>query len=179
MKMKRTMPNGLGFFAGLVPTWGKRIRLLREDRGDALVEMALCISLMGMPLLVGTVELGSLFYTSIEVSNAAHTGAMYGMISSTFAANSSGIITAAQSEASDLGDNLTVVPTVYYACSGSIGGTQYSTQSAAGAACTSSSNHSLEFIQVTTSASIKPPIRCPGLPSTFTMVGSSVMEVEE
>jgi len=160
-------------------TLWRRFRLLREDRGDALVEMALCLSLFGLPLLVGTVELGSLFYTSIEVSNAAHTGAMYGMISSTFAANSSGIISAAQSEASDLGTNLSVTPTVYYACSGSIGGTQYSTSSAASAACTTSSNHSLEFIQVTTTTTITPPIKCPGLPKTFTLTGISVMEVEE
>jgi len=177
--MKTTMPRRSVSIERSAPAWWKRFRLLREDRGDALVEMALCISLMGMPLLVGTVELGSLFHTSIEVSNAANAGAMYGMISSTFAANSSAIIAAAQAEASDLGTSLTVVPTVYYACSGSIGGTRYTTQSAASAACTSSSNHSLEFIRVVTSTSVSPPIRCPGLPSTFTLVGTSVMEVQE
>ena len=177
--MKGTIIKRFCILAGRVSAGFRRVRFLREDRGDAMVEMALCISILGMPLLVGTVEMGSLFYTSIEVSNAAHAGAMYGMISSTFAANSSGIITAAQSEASDLGSGMTVTPTVYYACSGSIGGMQYSTQSAASSACTGSSNHSLEFIQVITTASIKPPIHCPGLPTTFSLVGTSVMEVEE
>jgi Flp pilus assembly protein TadG len=156
-----------------------RCRFLREEQGNALIEMALCISLLGMPLLVGTVEIGGMIYTSIEVSNAAHSAAMYGMISSTFAANSSGMVTAAQNEATDLGTNLSVTPTVYYACSSSIGGTQYSTQSAANTACTNGSNHTLEFVKVNTSVSVSPPIRCPGLPATYTLTGSSTMEVQE
>jgi Flp pilus assembly protein TadG len=156
-----------------------RLRFLREEQGNALVEMALCVSLLGMPLLVGTVEMGSMVYTSIEVSNAAHAAAMYGMISSTFAAHSSGMVTAAQNEASDLGTNLLVTPNVYFACSNAIGGTQYSTQSAANSACTSGTNHTLEFVQVSTSVSVTPPIRCPGLPATYTLNGSSTMEVQE
>lgn len=154
-------------------------RWLREDSGSALVEMALSISLIGTPLLVGTMELGTMMFNSIEVSNAAHAGAAYGMMSSTFAANSAGIIAAAQGEAVDFGTNLSVTPTVYYACSQSLAGTQYSTLTAANAACTGSLNHSLEFVQVNTSATVAPPIRCPGLPATYTLVGESVMEVEE
>jgi Flp pilus assembly protein TadG len=156
-----------------------RCRLLREERGNALVEMALCMTLLGMPLLVGTVELGSMIYTSIEVSNAAHAAAMYGMISSTFAANSSGMVTAGQNEATDLGTNLTVTPTVFFACSNAVNGSQYTTQSAANSACTSGSNHTLQFVQVNTSVSVTPPIRCPGLPATYTLTGLSVMEVQE
>jgi Flp pilus assembly protein TadG len=156
-----------------------RSKFLREERGNALIEMALCMSLLGMPLLVGTVEIGGMTYTSIEVSNAANAAAMYGMISSTFAANSSGMTTAAQNEASDLGTNLVVTPNVYFACSNAIGGTQYTTQSAANTACNSGTNHALEFVQVSTSVRVTPPIRCPGLPATYTLTGSSTMEVQE
>jgi len=156
-----------------------RCRLLREETGDSLVEMALCISLIGLPLLVGTVELGSMMYGSIEVSNAAKSGAEYGMMSSTFAADSAGIISAAQGEATDFGSKMTVTPTVYFACSQAVAGSQYTTQSAANAACTGSLNHSLEFLEVTTSTVVTPPIRCPGLASTYTLVGQSVMEIEE
>lgn len=162
--------------------WKKLIagcRMLREESGDSLVEMALCISLVGLPLLVGTVELGSMMYGSIEVSNAAQAGAEYGMMSSTFAADSVGIVNAARGEATDFGTNLTVTPTVYFACSQAVGGTQYTTQTAANAACTGSLNHSLEFLQVSTSTTVTPPIRCPGLASTYTLVGVSVMEIEE
>jgi hypothetical protein len=152
---------------------------LREEDGSSLVELALCISLVGLPLLVGTVEMGSMMYGSIEVTNAAHAGAEYGMMSSTFAADSAGIVGAAQGEAVDFGSKLTVTPTVFFACSQAVAGTQYTTQSAANAACTGSVNHSLEFVQVSTSATVTPPIRCPGLASSYTLVGVSVMEIEE
>jgi Flp pilus assembly protein TadG len=156
-----------------------RCRFLREEQGNAMIEMALCISLLGMPILVGSVELGSMIYTSIEVSNAAHAAAMYGMISSTFAANNSAMITAAQNEASDLGTSLSVTPSVFFACSSAVNGTQYTTQSAANSACTGGTNHTLEFVQANTSVTVTPPIRCPGLPASYTLTGLSVMEVQE
>jgi hypothetical protein len=123
--------------------------------------------------------MATLIYGSIEVSNAAHAGAMYGMQNATLAGESSGITAAAQTEASDFGANLTVTPTTYYACSAALGGTQYSTQSAATAACTGSGNHSLEFVQVAVSAPVTSPFNCPPLPASFTLRSISVMEVEE
>jgi len=177
--MRRITQFSTGFLRRWFSGRWMRCRFLREEQGSALVEMALCVSLMGMPLLVGTVEIGGMIYTSIEVSNAAHAAAMYGMMSSTFAASSSGMTTAAQNEATDLGTSLLVTPTVYYACSSSIGGTQYSTQSAANTACNSGTDHTLEFVQVNTSVVVTPPIRCPGLPATYTLNGSSTMAVQE
>jgi Flp pilus assembly protein TadG len=154
-------------------------RLLGAESGGALVEMALCLSLLGAPLLIGTVEMGLILYDSIEVSNAAHAGTAYGMISSTFAANSSGMIAAAEGEAPDIGNALTATPTTYFACSQSIGGTQYTSQSAANSACTGSLNHSLEFVQMNTSATVPVPFNVPGLPTSFKLTAISVMEVEE
>jgi hypothetical protein len=126
--------------------------------------------------------MASLVYDSIEISNAANAGAAYGMQSLTFASNTSGMTTAAQNEASDFGAALSVTPTTYYACSSAIGGTQYtgaSAQSNANAGCTGTGNHALEFVQVKTSASVTPSIHWLGLPSSFTLTGSSVMEVEQ
>jgi Flp pilus assembly protein TadG len=169
----------LGRSGGLLSRLKRKCRLLREETGGALVEAALCMSIFGLPLLVGTVELGTMMFNSIEVTNAAHAGASYGMISATFAAHTSGIIAAAQGEAPEFGTNLNVTPTVYFACSESAGGSQYSSSSAATTACTGGTNHALEFIQVTTSATVTPPIKCPGLPATYTLTGVSVMEVQE
>src|SRR5580700_7557166 len=92
------------------------VRLMRAETGGALVEMALCIPLLGAPVLIGTAETGMALYDSIEVSNAAHAGTAYGMMSSTYAASSSGMIAAAQAEAPDV-SGLSVTPTTYYACS--------------------------------------------------------------
>lgn len=153
--------------------------VLNAESGGALVEMALCIPLLGAPVLIGTVEAGMVVYDSIEVSNAAHAGTAYGMMSSTFAADSAGMTSAAKGEAGDVNNILIVTPTTYFACSQSIAGTQYATQAAANSACTGTSNHSLEFVQVNTSAAIPVPFRVPGLPTSFSLTATSVMEVEE
>ncbi len=118
-------------------------------------------------------------YESIEVQNAASAGAMYGMQSSTYASDATGIATAARNEASGLGSNLTVTPITYYACSQDLGGAQYTTQSAAATACTGSGNHSLQFVQVLTSSNVTSAIHAAGLPASWTVKGQSVMEVEE
>jgi Flp pilus assembly protein TadG len=170
---------------GLKHSYRKWFRVLarrggfRGDRGSALVEFALVLSFFAMPMLLGTAEMATLIYASIEVSNAAHAGAMYGMMSSTFAGNSAQIIGAAQAEASDFGANLVVTPTSYFACSAALGGTRYTSQTAANTACSGAGNHSLQFIQVAASVPVVLPFRCPGIPSTITLNSSSIMEVEE
>ncbi len=156
---------------------------LRDQKGSAVVELAVVISLLGVPLLLGTGQMGLIVYDSIEVSNAAYVGAEYGMQSLTFAANTSQITAAARAEASDFtGTTLTVTPTTYYACATAIGGTQYTgtnAQTNAVAACTGSGNRAVEFVKVATSAVVTTKVHCPGLPASFTLAGASVMEVEQ
>jgi Flp pilus assembly protein TadG len=154
-------------------------RLLGGRSGTSTLELALVLAFLGGPLLVGTAEVGFLVYDSIEISNAAHAGAMFGMESNTNASNTSAITTAAQTEASDFGTHLSVTPTVFWVCSTAESGTQYSSSSAATTACTGTGNHVLEYLQVNVSASVTPPIHFPVLQSTYTLTGSSVMEVEE
>lgn len=159
-----------------------RCRDLRGDSGNALIELALIFSFLGMPMLLGTAEMGFLVYDSIEISNSAYAGSLYGMQSLTYASNTSGMKSAAQAEAPDFSTALTVTPTTYYACSIALGGTQYTgsnAQSNAKAGCTGAYNHPLEFVEVNVSASVTPPIHCPGLPKTFTLSELSVMEVEQ
>jgi len=155
---------------------------LRGSRGDALTELALFVAFLGVPLLLGTTEVGFLVYDSMEVSSAADAGSYYGMQNLTAAADNTGMTSAARSEAPDFGAGLTVTPTAYYVCSTAVGGTQYtggSAQANATAACTGGANHPLEFVKVVTSASVTPPVHCPLLSTTFTVSGSSVMEVEQ
>jgi Flp pilus assembly protein TadG len=156
-----------------------RCRGLGGDAGSALVELGLMLGLVGVPLLLSTVYFSMLLLDNVEVSNAAHAGAMYAMTGSTFAEDTSNIVAAAQAETSRFGSNLTVTPTIYYACSAAIGGTQYTTQAAANAACTGGVNHSLEFVQVLVSAPVTPPGSFPGFPKTYTLTSKSIMEVEE
>jgi Flp pilus assembly protein TadG len=155
-------------------------RRLQDNTGSATLELALTFSVLAAPLMLGSSETAFMVYDSIEVSNAAHAGAMYGMTGITAATNTAQIQAIAKAEAADLGSQLTVTPTVYFACSADPGGTQYSTQTDASQACgTGSTNHALEFIEVATSATINPPMQVPGLPNTWTLKGLSVMEVQE
>jgi Flp pilus assembly protein TadG len=151
---------------------------LGGESGNALVELALVFALLGIPMLLGTVEMAY-----VEISNAANAGALYGMQNLTDAASSAGITTAAQAEAPDFGSSLTVTSTTFYVCTSAVGGAQYSTgsytQAQATAKCSGTGNHALEFIQVLTSATATPPVHCPGLAKTFTLGGTSVMEVEQ
>lgn len=153
-------------------------RLDAED-GGALVELAVVLGILGVPLLLATLYTSTLLFDEIEIANAAHAGALYGMQSMGYAADTAGITAAAQNEAADFGTSLTVTPTIYYACSSAEGGTQYSTQTDATTACTGGLNHPLEFLQVTASGSAKPIASVPGLPSTIALSSTSVMEVEE
>lgn len=158
-------------------------RLLRsaaaQESGSALIELALTLSLVGLPLLFGTIYSGVLVFDNIEIANAAHAGAMYGMQSSTYASDTSGMTSAAQAEAPDLASGLVVAPTIFYACSAAIDGTQYTAQSDATAACTGGSNHALEFVKVTASYVATPFASIPGMQRSVTVSSVSVMEVEE
>lgn len=152
---------------------------MRDDAGSALIETAIALGLFGIPLLLGTVYSSFLLTSYIDVTDAAHAGAIYAMRSSTFAEDSTGIVTAAQGDASRFGSSLTVSSSIYYVCSDSQDGTQYATQSDASAACTGASTHPLEFVQVTASAPVTPPTTFPGMPKTMTLSSTSAMEVEE
>jgi hypothetical protein len=159
-----------------------RCKALRDDSANALIEVSLITAFIGVPMLLGTMQTGFLIYDSIEISNAAYAGALFGMQSSTFASETSTIVSTAQAEAADFGTALTVTPTAYWACSNALAGTQYtgaSAQANAQSACTGGTNHALEFIKVTTSATVTTAIHCPGLARTYTLTGSSVMEVEQ
>jgi Flp pilus assembly protein TadG len=161
---------------------------LRAECGSALVELALVVSLLGLPLLLGATDMGILIYDSIEITNAAHAGAMFGMQGNCCILQTSQMITAAQNEASDFGTNLTVTPTSYYACSASqasptwtgTGNVIDSTSLAtAKSNCTGASGHVLAFVKVVASAPITLPFQCCGLPTSVTLSRTSVMEAEE
>src|SRR5580704_19789236 len=79
---------------------------LRSESGNALIELAFVLSLIGVPLLLGVGYLGVLLLDSIEIANAAHAGTEYGMQSSTFAEETTGITAAAQNESSRIGSSL-------------------------------------------------------------------------
>jgi Flp pilus assembly protein TadG len=139
-------------------------RNLREETGQALVELALVVPLFTV-ILFGAVEYGRLAYAAIEVTNAARAGAAYGAQTHVTAADTAGIQTAATQDA----PNLTgVVATVTNTCSCS-DGTSGVTCTNAGTTCISPARI-LETVQVNTTATVN-------VGASFTLHGVSNMRV--
>jgi len=149
---------------------------LLQQTGGALVETAFVVAFLVVPLILGTTDVATMMYASIEVSNAAHAGALPAMHGTR---SNAALQTAAQAEAGDfLAANVTVTPSNYYACSVAEGGAQYATLALATAGCTGTGNHSIHFVQVLVSAPVTLPFACCGLTSPLTLNSKSVMEVE-
>jgi len=87
----------------------------RAESGQALAEFALILP-MFLLILLGTVDLGQLIYVVIEAASSARAAAEYGSQSAVTAADTAGMLQAAQQDAPDL-TNLTVTSsTITCAC---------------------------------------------------------------
>lgn len=163
-----------------------------DNRGSALVELALTTPLFFL-IIVGAVELGRVAYFAIEVQSASRAGAAYGAVNYGNAFSSSGQTNSQQAAKDDAPDipNLVVnAPYTYCVCetitstnstpSPSFSGA-LSCQNATITSCTNESSTSvqlvIDYVKVDTQASIDPLIHLPGLPSTYTLQGSTRLRV--
>jgi Flp pilus assembly protein TadG len=140
---------------------------LRAEQGDALIEVAVGISIC-IALLLGAAECGRLAYAGIEVSNAAHTGAEYGAQSRTYAADTANITAAAIQDASNI-QGMTATATYFCQCSDG------TTSTCAPTDC--SASRIITYVQVNTSATVDPQVYLPGLSKGYTLTGKAVMRV--
>jgi Flp pilus assembly protein TadG len=163
------------------------------DRGSALVELALIAPLF-IALIVAGAELGRLAYAAIEVSNAARAGVAYGAQNHATAAETgtiaSGINDAidqtAVNEAANVAD-MTATSSTSCICqtvntaTGAVTTTSISCGTA-GTTCGESTttgkvNVVVEYVNVSTQATVSTLFRYPGLPASFTLNGSAQMRV--
>jgi Flp pilus assembly protein TadG len=149
-----------------------RYAALRDTTGAALVELALVVPVF-IALLLGAAELARLAYASIEVSNAARAGVAYGSQSSSTASDLTGMQTAATNDGGNV-TGLSATASQFWACSSS--SVPY-VQLSSPPTCTGTGNHLLNYVQVTTTATVDPLVHLPGLPSTFTLRGLAIMRV--
>ena len=146
------------------------IRPLRNwngERGQALIELALTLPALIL-LLLGAAELARLAFAGIEVANAARAAVQYGSQSSTLAADTTGIRTAAQNEVPNITLGTTIVSTSCI-CSNGTASTCLTTD------C--STSNLTKTITVQTQVDFDPLIHIPGLPQTFTLHGRAVQRV--
>ena len=144
-----------------------------NDRGQALVELALTIPLL-MLLVLGAVELARAAYAAVEVTNAAEAAVRYGAQNKTTAKDTAGMQLAAQSDAA----NIAILP---FTSTNPSRTCECSDGTEAGSSCTSFScgdgTATMETLTVTTTANFDTLIHLPGLPSTFTLRGYAVQKV--
>jgi Flp pilus assembly protein TadG len=152
-----------------------RLRQIRRDElesGQALVETAFTMSLL-IVMLLGAVQMGLLSYAAIEVANSAKAAAQYGAQNPGTSVDSATMQTLAVNEAKDYGINLNTPISVTH----TPGCAKAGAVTAGTAGCTAGGGYVVQTISVSTSASVTPLIRLPGLGPTFTVYGSDVQEV--
>jgi Flp pilus assembly protein TadG len=147
----------------------RRSRLARS--GQSVAEMALVTPLL-LLMLVGTIEIGRFAYYGIEVSSAARAGVQFGAQSLADSKDLAGITQAAQNDAPEV-PGLKVIASDRCACSNS----PASLVGCPAFAC--APGHALVFLQVETTANIKPLFPYPGLPAKFVATGHAVMRVAQ
>lgn len=163
----------------------------RDDRGAALVELALTVPLLVL-VLVGSAELGRIAYMAIEVESAARAGASYGSVNLGTAFDPTDIQQAALNDAPSV-PNMTASATTACVCetlntssntasfnpsSGTVScGSAIITGSACDNTTSTSSESTITYVVVNTSATVDTLLHYPGIPNTFTLTGSSQMRV--
>jgi Flp pilus assembly protein TadG len=122
-------------------------------RGQSAVELALAVPLLVLLLFAGA-DFGRIFYLSIGVKNAARAGAQYGSQTVITAADSTGMISAARTDASNI-TNLTATATECTCTS--------STSVAACPASYCTNNPQATFVEVHTHALFSRLVNYPGI----------------
>jgi Flp pilus assembly protein TadG len=148
----------------------KARRRFRAARGQSYVELALALPVLALILVVAA-DFGRLFYTYLEVINAARAGAQYGSNSVVTAANTAGMIAAAKQDGVNI-PNLTV--TANQCTCG--------TATASVPACSSNyctNDPQGNYVVVNAQASFSTITRYPGVPSSTTLKSQAVMQVQQ
>jgi len=143
--------------------------VFRSARGQSSVELAVAVPLLLLLLLAG-IDFARVFYMSSGVNSAARAGAQYGSQSVITAADSAGMIAAAKTD-----------------------GTNFSGLSATATQCTCASSTTVTacpsgyctnapqatFVQVTTTSVFQTLVNYPGIPSSTTLTGKAIMQVQQ
>lgn len=143
-------------------------KALKSESGSNLVEMGLVLPLLFL-LLLGTVDFGRAYYLAIEVSQAAHTAALYGSQNPT---DTVGMQNAAVADAPDVPNFTTSSVTVTYGCECSNGSSPVASCATAPACGTM---NVVDYVQVNTSVSYSAMLPYPGIPSPLVLSGSARM----
>lgn len=128
---------------------------LGSDRGQSIVETALSVPLLAA-MLVGTLEASRLLLATVALTSGVLAGAQYGALSSTSAADTTGIATAVRSETTPIGGTSSN-PTV--------------------TSSTATDGNGETYVTVSSTYSWSSLFKFPGLPQTVSITRSAVTQV--
>lgn len=145
-----------------------------REEGTALVELALSLPMLSI-ILLGAVEFARVAYASIEVTNAAHSAAVYAASSQAALKDTPGISNAASSDSPNLvgTDAVTVVSPVSTSCTCT--NTSWAPSNCAdNSTCQKHNSQMVTAVTVVTQTTFKPLVSLPGWKkSSFTLQGKS------
>jgi Flp pilus assembly protein TadG len=152
---------------------------MSNEAGQSLVELALILPVFVF-LILGAVEFGQLAYAAIEISDAARAGVQYGAQSPASAADTAGIVSAAQNDGLNVNQTygLVVHPTAFCSCSNAPS-VPVDTGACPNAPtiCSANGARVLNYVKVVTSSTVAPLIHYPGF-GGFTLTGQAIMRVQ-
>jgi len=150
------------------------------EAGNALVELAICLPLLVLTL-IGTADFARVFYTSIELTNAARAGAQYGASTPGRSSNAGIMQTTAQAAVNITGVTASAARLCQCATdAGAFSDTVplNSCTTAAAVACTGGT-HRVMTVTVTTQKTFTTIVNFIGIPSSIALTRSATLRVSE
>jgi len=135
-------------------------------KGQSAVELAFVAPALVL-LLVVAADFARVFFVSISVNNAARAGAQYGSQSVITAADANGMTAAVKQD-----DSMVTATAGQCTC-----GTSSTIPACPSNYCTN--NPQGNYVIVNTQATFNTIVKYPGLPSSFTLKGQAVMQVQQ
>lgn len=148
----------------------ERLNVQFGEDGSALVELALTLPML-LVMLLGAAEFATIAYAAIEVSNAAHTAAVYAASSQAALVDSGGITNAATADSSNMVGGASIsVTSVTTACA--CANTAYTPSSCSdNQTCQKNNTSMVTTVTVNTQTTVSPLVSILG--KNFTLYGQS------
>ena len=140
-----------------------------QGKGTAAVELSLMIGIL-LLILMGTIDVGRVFYAAVTMADASRAGAQYGIRSNGFTSDDSGMQTAAGDNAQDLGA-VTTSPGRYCRCEGGTTNVNCVTG-------TCSEGVPQVYVRVETQGTYNTTFGYPGLPDVIPLSSATTFRVQ-
>jgi Flp pilus assembly protein TadG len=146
-----------------------------SERGQSAVELAIIVPVLAL-MLVAIADFGRVFFISVAVNNAARAGAQYGSQTNTTAADFAGMVSEAQADGANI-PNFGTPTASECTCGTANPPTNPACSTISSTYCADASSKAV-YVTVNTSATFHTILTYPGVPSSMTLTGQAIMQVQ-